>query len=318
MYCFAEIEKIDVSGTSFEISSSISRRVSGTVEQAKKQLEKETAISYTEPLMLFRETLIKKLIMARNRLSRAFSGKKGKNMKTGTKVKTPIKYLFDAEIIEINGNLATIKGYQIWEKFGKKKKVETKRVFPLTALRENEYSEKIISEENRFGTRIRWNGTEIEKTVLNTEVLYMYQKYAEGRMNMSPSYQRGLVWTEKQKQEYLTALFKSRAEITPVFVQERFDGKEHYEVLDGKQRLNAIFEFIEDKIELEGTKFSELSAEDTMKLLNYDIRYTRILSYEGKIPEDFKLEYFLEINEKGTKMSENQIEKVKNMLKFSK
>ena len=55
-----------------------------------------------------------------------------------------------------------------------------------------------------------------------------------------------------------------------------------------------------------------------MKLLNYDIRYTRILSYEGEIPEDFKLEYFLEINEKGTKMSESQIEKVKNMLKISK
>ena len=32
-------------------------------------------------------------------------------MKIGTKVKTPIKYLFDAEITEINGNLATVKGY---------------------------------------------------------------------------------------------------------------------------------------------------------------------------------------------------------------
>ena len=61
MYCFAEIEEINVSGTSFEISSNISRRVSGTVEQAKKQLEKETAISYTEPLTLFRETLIQKI-----------------------------------------------------------------------------------------------------------------------------------------------------------------------------------------------------------------------------------------------------------------
>ena len=31
-------------------------------------------------------------------------------MKTGTKVKTPIKYLFDTEITEINGKLATVKG----------------------------------------------------------------------------------------------------------------------------------------------------------------------------------------------------------------
>lgn len=61
VYCFAETEEINVSGTSFEILSNISRRVSGTVEQAKKQLEKETAISYTEPLTLFRETLIQKI-----------------------------------------------------------------------------------------------------------------------------------------------------------------------------------------------------------------------------------------------------------------
>lgn len=238
-------------------------------------------------------------------------------MKVGTKVKTPYKYLIDAEITEINGNLATVKGYQVQERLGKKQKIETKRVLPLTALRENEYSKKIISEKNRFGTRISWNGIEIEKAVLNTEVLYIYKEYVKGRVNMSPEYQRDLVWTEKQKQEYLMALFKSRAEITPVFVQERFGEKEHYEVLDGKQRLNAIFNFIEDKIELDGIKFSELSAEDTGKFLSYDIKYTRILSYDGKIPEDFKLEYFLEINEKGTRMSEDQIDKVKNMLKNS-
>lgn len=238
-------------------------------------------------------------------------------MKAGDKVKTPAKHLIDAEIIGIDGNLATVKAYQIREKFGEKQKIETKRVFPLTALRKNEYSKKIISEKNRFGTRISWNGIEIEKAVLNTEVLYMYQKYAEGRVDMSPEYQRGLVWTEKQKQEYLMALFKSRAEIAPVFVQERIGEEEHYEVLDGKQRLNAIFDFIEDKIELERIRFSELSAEDTGKFLSYDIKYTRILSYDGKIPEDFKLEYFLEINEKGTRMSETQIDKVKNMLKNS-
>ncbi len=61
VYCFAKTEEINVSGTSFEISSNISRRVSGTVEQAKKQLEKETAISYTEPLALFRVTLTQKI-----------------------------------------------------------------------------------------------------------------------------------------------------------------------------------------------------------------------------------------------------------------
>ena len=61
VYSFNKTEEINVSETSFEVSSSILRKVSGTVEQAKKQLEKETAISYTEPLALFRETLIQKI-----------------------------------------------------------------------------------------------------------------------------------------------------------------------------------------------------------------------------------------------------------------
>lgn len=61
VYSFNKTEEINVSETSFEISSSISRRISGTVEQAKKQLEKETAISYTEPLTIFIGTLIQKI-----------------------------------------------------------------------------------------------------------------------------------------------------------------------------------------------------------------------------------------------------------------
>lgn len=41
-------------------------------------------------------------------------------MKVGDKIKTPAKYLIDAEITEIDGNLATIKGYQVRERLGEK------------------------------------------------------------------------------------------------------------------------------------------------------------------------------------------------------
>ena len=96
--------------------------------------------------------------MERNRLFLSlFQKRKEKNMKVGDKVKTPVKCLVDAEIIQINGNLATVKGYQIKEKFMEKQKIETKRVFPLTALRENEYSKKLflkktVSEQESAGT----------------------------------------------------------------------------------------------------------------------------------------------------------------------
>ena len=61
IYSFNKIEEINVSETSFEILDRVSRKVSGTAEQAQKQLEKEKALSYTEPLMVFRETLIQKI-----------------------------------------------------------------------------------------------------------------------------------------------------------------------------------------------------------------------------------------------------------------
>ena len=61
IYSFNKIEEINVSETSFEILSRVSRKVSGTVEQAKKQLEKEKALSYTEPLTIFAGTLIQKI-----------------------------------------------------------------------------------------------------------------------------------------------------------------------------------------------------------------------------------------------------------------
>ena len=61
VYSFNKAEEINILETSFEISGRVSRRISGTAEQAQRQLEKETALSYTEPLAVFRATLIQKI-----------------------------------------------------------------------------------------------------------------------------------------------------------------------------------------------------------------------------------------------------------------
>lgn len=112
------------------------------------------------------------------------------------------------------------------------------------------------------------------------------------------------------------ALLKSRAEIEPTFIQEYINEHEQYEVVDGKQRLHTIFDFINNGFTIgDNISFSDLSADDMMKILNFDVRYTRFISFTDEIPEDFKLELFLELNAKGTRMSEEQIKKVEDMLK---
>lgn len=228
------------------------------------------------------------------------------------KIKTPFSYMEETEIISVNGNVATVRGY-VNDRSGRK---EVVRDFPVNALRENEYREEVIAENNRFGNMIDWNGHMIEKSIINSQLLNFYLKNEEGNINLSPEYQRDFVWTLEQKQEYIMALLKSRAEIRPVFIQE-FDGEnEKFEVVDGKQRLSSIFGFINDEFSLEdGTFFSQLSEKDVEKILHFNVEYTRFISFSDKIPYDFKLELFLEINVKGTEMSKEQINKVKKMAK---
>lgn len=243
------------------------------------------------------------------------------NFKIGEKINTPNPSIFDAQIIEIKGKLAVIKGNMEF-KNRSEKIVEVKRTFPLNALRKETYSETDFSEENRFGSLISWEGTGIEKSTPSISVLELYERYAENKIEMKPQYQRDLVWTLEQKQEYITALLKSCAEINPVFTLEYENGNDGiYEVVDGKQRLNAIFEFIEDKFSVlfdkkqgKEMKFSELSAKDVLKILNFNVEQTIFICFDGKIPLSFKIELFLEINEKGTRISTEHIKKVKRMI----
>ena len=228
------------------------------------------------------------------------------------KIKTPFSYMEETEIISVNGNVATVRGY-VADRSGRR---EVVRDFPVNALRESKYRDEVIAENNRFGNIIDWNGHIIEKSIINGQLLNFYLKNEEGNINLSPEYQRDFVWTLKQKQEYIMALLKSRAEIRPVFIQE-FDGEnEKFEVVDGKQRLNSIFGFINDEFPLEeGTFFSQLSEEDVKKILRFNVEYTRFISFTDKIPYDFKLELFLELNAKGTQMSKEQINRVQEMAK---
>lgn len=247
------------------------------------------------------------------------------NFKIGEKIITPNPSIFDAQIIEIKGTLAVINGKMEF-KNRTKKIMEVKRTFPLNALRKEKFSEKYISEENRFGSLINWEGIEIEKSNPSISVLDLYERYAENKIEMNPQYQRDLVWTLNQKQEYITALLKSHAEIKPVFALEYENGGSGiYEVVDGKQRLNTIFEFIEDKFSIpfrekqekgmkKELKFSKLSAKDVSKILNFNVEQTVFICFDGKIPLSFKIELFLEINEKGTRINEEHIKKVKQMI----
>lgn len=76
----------------------------------------------------------------------------------------------------------------------------------------------------------------------------MYRRYRECQIVINRKYQRKLVWSESEKACLIDSILKGYP--IPLILFAEFtgaDGRTYYEVLDGMQRLNAIFGFIENE-----------------------------------------------------------------------
>lgn len=157
-------------------------------------------------------------------------------------IKTPFSYMEETEIISVNGNVATVRGY-VADRSGRR---EVVRDFPINALRKSEYREELIAENNRFGNIIDWNGHIIEKSIINGQLLNFYLKNEEGNINLSPEYQRDFVWTLEQKQEYIMALLKSRAEMehSSVNFQKRMLKRSYVSMLNIQDSFLFLIKFL--------------------------------------------------------------------------
>lgn len=242
------------------------------------------------------------------------------NWKIGDKVKTPDKNIRNAVISEIiNDRLVKIECEMYFPNSREQIRQSEITVIANTVIPiEEEYKNSKISEINRFGQLTVWKGQEIEIVKVDTDLSKIYRKYAEEEIDLNPEYQRELVWTDKQKQDYILAILKQRAKITPVIIEKLTEQETVlYEILDGKQRLTALFDYIDNKYPLQtGEYFKDLSAKDMNVITQTRVSYTRITSYkECDVPLDFKLAYFLEINALGTKITDEHIEKIENKLK---
>lgn len=110
--------------------------------------------------------------------------------------------------------------------------------------------------------------------LLNNEKLYNYTKpekqfidiynyIKNNKINLSPDYQRGFVWSDEKK-SYLIESSIKQYYIPPLILNLNNDGI--YMCIDGKQRIKSIVDFIDDNIyiELDGENiyYSDLSKLD--------------------------------------------------------
>lgn len=154
-------------------------------------------------------------------------------------------------------------------------------------------------------------------TKINSRLYSFLEYYLTGQIDFNPKYQRDLVWTTEQKEKYIKALIQDKADITPTFITKPYTANDYlYEVLDGKQRLNAILSYIKGEFSIDGIYYKDLTQADVHKFLRTPYNYT-IITYinekgENSMPENMKIELFLQINEYGTKISQEELTRIKN------
>ena len=156
----------------------------------------------------------------------------------------------------------------------------------------------------------------------NQSISGLLSKYFHFGVDMNPEYQRGNVWTEEQKVKLIDSIFNNINIGSFVFVEKKWFTDEHqvasemFEILDGKQRLTAIIDYVSSKFPYQGKYWHELSPYSRNQFENQGI-----LVGEMKLNRKDKeynrkqvIEQFIRLNEGGTSMDKAILEKAKKML----
>lgn len=143
-------------------------------------------------------------------------------------------------------------------------------------------------------------------------------EYEDERL-IIPDYQRDLVWTLEQKQNLIKSIFAGADIGTVYFARQRYDENSKklevttFNVIDGQQRLNAIYEYVNDGFKVNNLKFSELPQVDKRAFLvnNKCARY--VMLFEPS--REMELDIYYNLNFGGTRHTEKDLERFKGVKK---
>lgn len=112
------------------------------------------------------------------------------------------------------------------------------------------------------------------------DISWFLDLYRNGQLDLDPSYQRRSVWTSKDRRYFLDTVFRDYP-CPAIFLHKEIDeaGKQIYHVVDGKQRLETIIHFVENKITIDrdfgetslaGKKWGDIEYDASLKKRFWD------------------------------------------------
>lgn len=183
-------------------------------------------------------------------------------------------------------------------------------------------------------------------TPKSMSIYELYEAFKAGKLHLRPirsgkknSFQRWQWWALKKK-IYLIHSIYEKTTLPPIYLYKGGPNKGHYYIVDGQQRLSALFEFLEDYLddkdpkksrrsairltqkgmmendketldeELEGKRWLDLTQDQQDDLGTYELRVEELVRPRGMDEDDFDTrvrKFFHRINVTSGGMSEQEV-----------
>ncbi len=154
---------------------------------------------------------------------------------------------------------------------------------------------------------------EVRVTKKDFSVYELLRKYKQGKLILDVSFQRRKVWSDKQKCELIESILMGLP--LPIFYFKQLDNS-RYVVVDGKQRLSALFGYLNNEFVLKDLKILNFLNTKKFKDLENElgIYQSQLEDYQvyshvilPPTPDKVLFDVFDRVNRGGTKLNKQEI-----------
>lgn len=136
----------------------------------------------------------------------------------------------------------------------------------------------------------------VKYTVRSVPIVNLVNDLRDGKLILSPYFQRNLVWREIHKKEFIDTIV-SGYPFPQIFLAKgdiNVDTLRSQQcVVDGQQRLSAIVSFVNNELDVKGKEFKDLNTEEKEAFLTYEVP---IIDFDARHDDDRVKEVFKRVN----------------------